>query len=95
MKQLEKDINTILEEKVNPILASHFGGAELSRFSDGVAWIKMTGSCGACPSAQLTIEDVVRDELMASCPEITDVRLDTDVSDDLIEFAMGLLKKKQ
>lgn len=95
MEQLEKEINTILEEKVNPTLASHFGGAELSCFSDGVAWVKLTGACGTCPSAQYTIEDVVREELMGACPDIKDVRLDNGVSDDLIDFAKELLNRKR
>ena len=95
MEQLEQEIKTILEEKVNPVLASHFGGAELSEFSDGVAWVRLTGSCGTCPAAQYTIEDVVRAELMEACPEIKDVRLDTDVSDELIDFAKELLNRKQ
>ena len=95
LEQLKQEIDTILAERVNPILAAHFGAAELSCFSDGIAWVKLTGACGTCPSAQYTIEDVVREELMNACPEIKDVRLDNGVSDDLIDFARGLLNRKR
>jgi len=95
LADLEPEIKKILNEKVNPVLASHYGGAELSCFSDGIAWVRLTGACGTCPSAQYTIEDVVRSELTNALPEVKDVRLETGVSDDLIDFARGILNKNK
>jgi hypothetical protein len=57
---MEEKIRKVLEEKVDPLLASHFGGAVLTAFEDGVAYVKLTGSCSTCPSAQYTIEDIVK-----------------------------------
>jgi Fe-S cluster biogenesis protein NfuA len=54
----------------------------------------MTGTCGACPSAQYTVEDVVRAEIMGALPEVEDVRLDISVSDDLIDMAKKILSGK-
>jgi Fe-S cluster biogenesis protein NfuA len=88
---MEDSIKVVLEEKVNPILADHFGAAELSSFEGGIAYIRMTGACGACPSAQYTVEDVVRTEIMEALPEVEDVKLDTSVSDDLIDVARKIL----
>lgn len=88
---MEEKIRKILEEKVDPVLQEHFGGAVLSRFEDGIAYIKMTGACAQCPSAQETLESIVRDFIIGGCPEVEDVVLDTTVSDDLLDMARKIL----
>ena len=88
---MEEKIRKILEENVDPVLQEHFGGAVLSRFEDGVAYIKMTGACAQCPSAQETLESIVRDFIIGGCPEVEDVVLDTTVSDDLLDMARKIL----
>lgn len=94
MHILEKEIEEILEKKVNPILAEHYGGAVLSKFEEGIAWVKLTGSCGSCPSAQMTVEDVVKRIITEECSDVKDVILDTSVSDDLLEMAKKILNKE-
>lgn len=91
---MEQKIQTILEEKVNPVLAEHYGGAVLTAFEDGVAWVKLTGSCSGCPSAQQTLEEIVKDIVIKDIPEVQDIRLDTSVSEDLLDFARKLLNKE-
>lgn len=86
-------IEFILKEKVNPVLEQHFGGARLVDYQDGTALVKLTGACSSCPSAQSTIEDVVKSILQSELPEIQDVVLDTSVSEDLLELARKILKK--
>lgn len=92
--KLKKEIEKVLEEKVNPLLAGHFGGAVLSGLENKVAKVRMTGACGSCPSAQYTLEDVVKNILMEAIPELDDVILDTSVSDDLIDMAKKILNKE-
>jgi Fe-S cluster biogenesis protein NfuA len=94
VNHIEKQIITVLEEKVNPVLADHFGGAELTGYEDGVVYVKLTGACGSCPSAQYTVEDVVKAEIMGALPEVTDVVLDLSVSEDLIGMARKILQGK-
>ena len=88
---MEEKIREILKEKVDPVLSEHFGGASLSRYEDGVAYIKMTGACAQCPSAQETLESIVKDFIMGGCPEVKDVQLDTTVSEDLLDMARKIL----
>ncbi len=88
---MEDTIIKILKEKVDPILANHYGGAMLTAIEDGVAYIRFTGACAQCPSAQDTLEQVVRDAVMSECSEIKDVRLDTTVSEDLLDMARKIL----
>lgn len=90
----EEKIQKILEEKVNPILEQHYGGAVLTEYTEGVAWVKLTGACGSCPSSQETLENVVRSILMDEMPEIADVCLDNTVSSDLLDFAKKILNKE-
>lgn len=91
---MEEKIKKVLKEKVDPLLASHFGGAELTAFEDGIVYVKLTGSCSTCPSAQYTIEDVVKGIVLEEIPEVKDVVLDTSVSSDLLDMAKKLLSKE-
>lgn len=91
---MEEKIIKILKEKVDPILAAHFGGADLVNFENGVAKVRLTGACSSCPSAQYTIEDVVKSILTEEIPEVKDVVLDTSVSQELIDMAKKILNKE-
>ncbi len=90
---MEEQIKTVLKEQVDPVLASHYGGAVLTGFENNVAKVKLTGACAACPSAQYTIEDVVKNIVMKNCEGVEDVVLDTSVSEDLIDMAKKILRK--
>jgi Fe/S biogenesis protein NfuA len=91
---MEEKIRKILTEQVNPILAAHYGAAELTAYENGIAYVRLTGACGSCPSAQYTIEDVVRAEIGAALPQVRDVVLDTSVGQDLIDMAKKILNKE-
>lgn len=90
---MEEKIKSVLADKVDPLLASHFGGVVLTAFENGIAYVKLTGSCSSCPSAQYTVEDVVKEIVMTEIPEVEDVVLDTSVSEDLLDMARKILNK--
>ena len=92
-KPSEDQLQNIITAKVNPVLEKHYGSARLKSYEDGVVWVKMEGACGNCPAAQETIENVVKKELQAAFPSITDVRLDDSVDDDMLEMARKILRK--
>ena len=89
---MEEQIRTILREQVDPVLQEHFGGASLTKYEDGVAYVRLTGACAQCPSAQETLESVVKDLVMGGCPEVKNVLLDTSVSEDLLDMARKILR---
>jgi len=91
---MEDKIKKVLSEKVDPVLSSHFGGAELSAFEDGVVYVRLTGSCSTCPSARYTVEDVVKQIVMEEIPEVKDVVLDTSVDESLLDMARKILNKE-
>jgi len=90
---MEEEIKKVLKEKVDPVLAAHYGGAVLTGYQDNIVKVKLTGACASCPSAQYTIEDVIREIVLENCRDVKDVVLDTSVSEDLLDMARKLLKK--
>ena len=88
------EIQKILDEKVNPILAGHFGGAELVSYENNIAKVRMTGACAACPSARFTIEEIVKGIVMENCAEVKNVVLDASVDDELFEAAQKIMSKE-
>ena len=89
---MEEEIRKILKEQVDPVLAGHFGGSALTRVEDGIAYVKLTGACASCPSAQDTLEEVVKNFVMGGVEGVKDVKLDMSVSDELLDFARHILK---
>ena len=90
---MEEQIKKILKEKVDPVLAAHYGGSTLTKLVEGVAYVRLTGACASCPSAQMTIEDIVKESVMEHVPGVRDVVLDTSVSDDLLDMARKILSR--
>lgn len=88
---MEEEIRKVLREQVDPVLAEHFGGSMLTKYENGIAYVKLTGACSQCPSAQETLETIVKDFVMGGVPEVQDVQLDTSVSEDLLDMARKIL----
>ena len=92
--ELTEKVKKTLKEKVEPSLAEHFGGAEVTEITeDGIVYVKMTGACGSCPAAEEELSGVIRDILITKCPEVTDVKLDRTISEELLDFARQILNK--
>ena len=86
----DKKLVQTLKEKVDPLLAEHLGGSELVDFENGVARVRLTGACATCPSAELTMESVVKEIVLENCPVV----IDKSISDDLLDMARRMLDKK-
>ena len=72
---MKERIEKVLEEDVRPALASHGGSVELVEVGpDQTATVRLTGACGGCAYAQMTLLKVVKARLMAKIPELKDVR---------------------
>ena len=92
---VKEKIQKILDDDINVKLILHGGGASLSSFEDGVAKIKFTGACAACMSQTDTFDDVVKTALINGVPEVKDVMVDDNVSDELLDFARQILAGKR
>jgi len=60
---------------------------------DGFVKVRLIGACSACPGAQQTISEVVETALKEACPEIKGVIPVCQVSSELINSALKILRK--
>lgn len=68
---MREEIEKILEEKVRPFLAMEGGSVELVEITeDNVVKVKLTGACGVCPMAQLTLASLVENAIKSQIPHI-------------------------
>lgn len=88
-------INKILHDDINTKLDLHGGGAELTSYEDGIAWIKFTGACASCMLQTDTFDEVVKASIMNAAPEVKDVKVDDSIDDDLLDFARQILAGKR
>lgn len=90
---MNNKIQKVIDEKIRPHLKEHYGDIEFVSFEAGIVSIKFWGNCKGCPQASLTIEQLVKAELVKEIPEIEDVVLLNEVSDELLDFARKILNK--
>ena len=71
-------VQRLLDDEINPAVASHGGVIDLLDVSEGVAYIHMGGGCQGCGMAEVTLGQGVRTAILDRFPEITEVRDTTD-----------------
>jgi Fe-S cluster biogenesis protein NfuA len=73
-EKLEEKVKKVLSNDIKPYLKSHGGDVKLLSVSeDGTVKVKLTGACGGCPMAQMTLKGFVEKALKAKIPEIKKV----------------------
>ena len=75
---LADQIQTVLEQQVNPAIASHGGGAELVSVDGTIAYLKLMGGCQGCGMAQVTLRQGIERILLEAIPDLSGV---IDVTD--------------
>lgn len=70
---LAEQVETVIEEKINPSVAAHGGQISLVEVRDSVAYIQMSGGCQGCGMAQVTLKQGVERMLRKAVPEIAGV----------------------
>ena len=60
-------------DRVRPYLGSHAGGVQYLGVADGVARLRLEGSCDGCPSSTVTVELAIRGAVEDAAPEVTEV----------------------
>ena len=61
-------------DRVRPYLGSHAGGVEyLGVGADGVARLRLEGSCHGCPSSTVTVQLAIQGAVEDAAPEVTEV----------------------
>ena len=60
-------------DRVRPYLGSHAGGVQYLGVADGVARLRLEGSCHGCPSSTATVQLAITGAVQDAAPEVTDV----------------------
>ncbi len=60
-------------DEVRPYLGSHAGGVEYLGVRDGVAMLRLQGSCDGCPSSTVTVQLAIEGAVLNAAPEVTEV----------------------
>jgi Fe-S cluster biogenesis protein NfuA/nitrite reductase/ring-hydroxylating ferredoxin subunit len=60
-------------DRVRPYLGSHAGGVQYLGVTDGVARLRLEGSCDGCPSSTATVELAITGAVKDAAPEVDDV----------------------
>ena len=71
LKDVEKRIIKILDEKIRPAVAKDGGDIKFKEFKDGVVKVQLQGSCSGCPSSTMTLKRGVQNLL---CHYISEVK---------------------
>jgi len=77
---LAQRVINVLEQSVNPSIASHGGRADLIGLNeaDGTAYLRLSGGCQGCAMSQMTLKQGIETTLLEEVPELTRV---LDVTD--------------
>lgn len=74
MNQLKEDVARVLKE-IRPSLQADGGDVELVDVTDdGVVKVKLTGSCGTCPFAMMTLKAGIERILKQEVPQVKEVQ---------------------
>jgi Fe-S cluster biogenesis protein NfuA len=67
--ELETRILRALDE-VRPQLKLHGGNVEFVKLEDGVAYLRLEGSCHGCPSSTITLKQLIEETLLKIAPDL-------------------------
>ena len=73
LKEIEKRIIKILNEKIRPAVAKDGGDIKFKSFKDGVVKVELQGSCSGCPSSLVTLKQGVQNLLKHYVKEVNSV----------------------
>jgi Fe/S biogenesis protein NfuA len=76
--EIPQRVVQVLEEQINPAIASHGGYAELVAVEHSIAYLRLSGGCQGCGMAAVTLSQGIEVAILDMVPEITEV---VDVTD--------------
>ena len=75
---MRRKIQRILDQEINPSVATHGGKIELVDYANQTVFIRMTGGCQGCASSKATLTGGVEKTLIRHFPQIVAVHDVTD-----------------
>ena len=71
-------VQQILEERINPGVASHGGWVSLIDYEDGRVYLKLGGGCQGCGMVDVTLKQGIERVLKDEIPDVLEVLDTTD-----------------
>jgi Fe/S biogenesis protein NfuA len=71
-------IQRMLDQEINPSVASHGGKIEVVDYMNDTVFVKMTGGCQGCSSSKATLQGGVEAAIFRNFPKIKEVMDVTD-----------------
>ena len=71
-------VQRLIDDEINPALASHGGFVHLLDLRDGVARVELGGGCQGCGMAHVTLKRGIEARIREAVPEVTGVVDSTD-----------------
>jgi Fe-S cluster biogenesis protein NfuA/nitrite reductase/ring-hydroxylating ferredoxin subunit len=84
---IEDRVNEALDD-VRPYMESHGGNVELISLADGVARIRLEGSCDGCPASSSTLELAIKTALDEAAPDLLGIEVE-GLEQDLLNPVTG------
>jgi len=69
---MREKVETALD-KIRPALQADGGDVELVDVTEGVVKLRLTGACGGCPMAAMTLQHGIERVLKEQIPEVKEV----------------------
>jgi len=69
---MREKVEAVLNQ-IRPNLVADGGNVELVDASDGIVKLRLTGACGGCPMASMTLKNGVERVLKEQLPEVKEV----------------------
>ena len=60
-------------DRVRPALQADGGDVELVEVKDGVVSVRLTGACGGCPMATMTLKNGIERTIREEVPDVKEV----------------------
>ena len=74
-----EDIETRIAKalvEVRPYLKSHGGNVELVKIDNGVAYLRLEGSCHGCPSSTITLKLAIEEAIYKAAPDLIELKVE-------------------
>lgn len=76
--EIRQRLQTVLDEELNPAIASHSGVITLDRIEGNTAYITMGGGCQGCAASTITLRQGVHTSFRKAVPEVGAILDETD-----------------
>ncbi len=79
-------------DDVRPYLGSHGGDVELVGVADGLARVRLQGTCDGCPSSAATLRNAIEEAIARAAPELEGVEAEGVAEPDTQLLQIGSLQ---